>query len=144
MYPLKPEILICIELHLPFYLYDLAFSKHLRTYSLYMPVLCLSNPFMHSSLCIQNIDLIDIKSPNNQYTPKKKKKIYFHLFSIFKNTLQTRLCFKNPKLNVVGNCLAVYDVPYRTQWNTNYIAHVQKRKEVERLRQVKCAPKGLP
>ena len=80
MYPLKPEILICIELHLPFYLYDLAFSKHLRTYSLNMPVLCLSNPFMHSSLCIQNIDLIDIKSPDNQYTPKEKKNLVSPVF----------------------------------------------------------------
>ena len=42
MYPLEPEIFICIDLHLPFYLYDLAFSKHLCVYSLNMPVLCLS------------------------------------------------------------------------------------------------------
>ena len=45
MYLLEPEILICIDLHLPFYLYDLAFSKCLCTYSLNMPVLCFSNPF---------------------------------------------------------------------------------------------------
>ena len=49
MYPLEPEILICKDLHLPFYLYDLAFSKHLHTYSLNMHVLCLSNPLMHLS-----------------------------------------------------------------------------------------------
>ena len=60
IYPLEPEIQICIDLHLPFYLYDLAFSKHLRTYSLNMPVLCLSNPFMHSSLCIPNTSLMNI------------------------------------------------------------------------------------
>ena len=60
MYPLEPEILICINFHLPSYLYDLAFSNHLHIYSLNMPVLCLSNPFMHSSLCIQNTNLINI------------------------------------------------------------------------------------
>ena len=59
-YPLEPEILICIDLHLPFYLYDLAFPKYLRTYSSNMLVLYLSNPFMHSSLCNQNTNLIDI------------------------------------------------------------------------------------
>ena len=60
MYPLEPEILIYANLHLLFHLNNLAFSKYLRTYSLNISVLCLSNPFMHSLLCIQDINLIDI------------------------------------------------------------------------------------
>ena len=77
-----------------FYLYDLAFSKHLCTYSLNMPVLCLSNPFMHLSFCYQQH-----KSCKHKYLLMINIyiNICFHHLSVLKLALQTRLYFKNSK-----------------------------------------------
>ena len=95
MYHLEPKILICIDLHLPFYLYDIAFSKHLRTYSSNMPVLCLSNPFMHSSLCIQTKISLALIFLGNQYM---QKHLHFHLLSVLSMPCKLDYALKTPKV----------------------------------------------
>ena len=137
MYLLELEILICIDIHLPFYFYDLAFSKHLCTYSLNMHVLCLSNPFMHSSFASKHKSL--------------EHKCFLKIIICKNNSISTFFPFlsmlykldyalETQKQRAIRNCLAFYNRPFRTWWNTNYIAHVQKSK-VEKTKRSQTWPK---
>ena len=122
IYPLEPKILICIDLHLPFCLYELAFSKQLHTYSLNMPVLCLSSPFMHSSLCIPNISI----------------STYFPFLSM---PYKLGYALKTQKWKGSRNCLAIYEGPFCAWWNTNYIAFMHKWKETEKTQACQTCPR---
>ena len=55
-----------------------------------------------------------------------QKHLCFHLFSVFKHALQTRLCLKNPKVEGRKQLPSNLRWAFHTWWNTNYIAHVQK------------------
>ena len=88
--------------------------------------MCLSNPFMHSS-------------KHGSYRYK-----YFLIINICKSifvftclpflSMQYKLDYalKTQKWKAVRSYLAIYDRPFHTWWNTNYIAHVQKWKETKK------------
>ena len=54
---------------------------------------------------------------------------------------QLDYALKTQKWKVVHNCLAIYDGPFHTWWNTNYISHMQKWKETEKIPASQTWPK---
>ena len=51
------------------------------------------------------------------------------MFSILSMPYKLDYALKTQKWKAVHNCLEIYDKPFYTWWNTNYIDHVQKWKE---------------
>ena len=137
MYHLEPKILICIDVHLPSYLYDLAFPKNLRIYSLNVLVLCLSNPFMHSSFASKH------KSHEHKCFLKInicKNNSISTFFPFLSMLYKLDYALETQQQKAIRNCLAIYNKPFCTLWNTNYIAHVQKLK-VEKTQTSQTWPK---
>jgi len=76
----------------------------------------------------------------HHYVSKQKshKHKYLFIINICKNifvstffpflsmSYELDYALKTRKWKAVRNCLAIYDEPFHTWWNTNYIAHVQK------------------
>ena len=131
MYPWKNKILICMDFTFITHLYNLAFSKHLPAYSLtclYCVILFLSY----------------ILVPKHEISSYLQTSLYtISQFLSMPNRLDYALRTQNKKRNALYNCLAIYERPFRTWWDTNYIAHVQKQNKQKRIPASQTWPKRL-
>ena len=101
MYPWKNKVLILMDFTFITYLYNLAFSKHLPTYSL-TGLFC----------AIQFLSYILIPKheiSSHKYILNVIINISLHHLLVSKHAQQTRLCFKNSnkKQEALRNCLAI-------------------------------------
>ena len=90
MYPLEPEILICIDLHLPYYLYDLSCIHHYASkHKLYK-----DKYFLIINIC--------------------KKNLRFHLLSVLSMPCKLDYALETQKWKASHNCLTIYEEPFHT------------------------------
>ena len=135
MYPWKNKILICMDFTFITHLYNLAFSKHFLAYSLtclYCAILFLSCILMLRQNISSHIYLFWISSWTSLCTISQ--------FLSMPNRLVCALRTQNKKRMALCNCLAIYEGPFHTWWNTNYLAHVQKQSKQKRYQQIKHGP----
>ena len=79
-----------------------------------------------------------------------QKHLHFQLLFDLSMPCKLDYALKTQKWKASCNCIAIYEGPFHTWWNTNYIAHMHKSKlksksklKKKKLKRVKHGPNGL-